>query len=286
MASPPRCAHAIVGGSGTAAITFPEDLDDERVRVLQSSITVTTPFGDTPPLKHVSVSTGDGADREALVAPMHGWRPERSRTDAALALFWTLREAGVRRVVAETGAGSITQNFRPRDLVLPHDFIDVTPQVGGRLDQSHRVLMRSPFCPEVRAAFWRHATAMAADKATRAFDRAVHVATQGPRFETSAEVAAFARMGGDIVGQAVAPEVYLAREIGACYATLAVVLNYAEGVRPSWDYELLEEIVRDDARSVGRLLLEALVDIPETPSCACASARKRVPGSDVLMDTA
>jgi 5'-methylthioadenosine phosphorylase len=289
MPSVPPCAHAIVGGSGTAAIDFPEALGDPRVRVVGEPLVVDTPFGETPPVKRVALVREDGTVREALVARMHGWRPGVDRHTATLALFWLLREAGVRRIIAEAGAGSILQNFRPRDLILPHDVIDLTPQVSGRLDPTHAVVMRAPFCPEIRGAMWEQATRWASDKATRAFDRAVYATSQGMRFETAAEIAAYARLGADIVGQAISPEVYLAREIGACYAAITVVLNYAEGVRPKWDYELIQEILQDDARTMGQLLVEALARTPEVAGCACLSYRKKVASSDpaaAMTDTA
>ena len=289
MPSLPPCAHAIVGGSGTAAIEFPEALGDPRVRVVGDPIMMPTPFGESPPVKRLALTREDGSVREALVARMHGWQRGVDRHSATLALFWLFREAGVRRIIAEAGAGSILQNFRPRDLILPHDVIDLTPQVSGLLDPEHVVVMRAPFCPELRGAMWEQATRWAADKATRAFDRAIYATSQGVRFETAAEIAAYARLGADIVGQAISPEVYLAREIGACYAAITIVLNYAEGVRPKWDYELIQEILQDDARTMGHLLVEALVRTPEVPGCACLSYRKRVASSDpaaAMTDTA
>lgn len=278
----PRCSHAIVGGSGTAAIEFPESLADDRVKVVKELVRIETPYGESPPVKHLAVRLPDGSERDVLAAHMHGWRHNSARHDATLSLFWLFREAGVTRVLAEAGSGSITQHFRPRDLVLPHDVVDFTPSVGGRLDPDAVVMMRDPFCPDIRTAIWEHASAWATDKATRAFNRAVYATGQGPRFETAAEVAAYARLGADIIGQAIAPEVFLAREIGACYAAMTIVLNYAEGVRPHWDFELLQEILAEDARSLGQLLLDALVDVPEEPRCACASYRR----SSVTQDAA
>jgi 5'-methylthioadenosine phosphorylase len=284
----PQCAHAVVGGSGTAAIDFPEALGDDRVRILAGAISIETPFGRSPAVKHIALRMPDGSEREALVARMHGWQHNASRHEAALALFWLFREAGVLRVLAEAGSGSITQHFRPRDLVLPHDLLDFTPSVGGRLDPDAVVLMREPFCPDIRGALWAHASLWAADKATRAFNRAVYATGQGPRFETAAEVTAFARLGADVIGQAIAPEVFLAREIGACYAAMTLVLNYAEGVRPHWDFELLQEILAEDARSLGQLLLDALSDVPENPRCSCAEYRRLPTATDPapMTDTA
>jgi 5'-methylthioadenosine phosphorylase len=284
----PQCSHAIVGGSGTAAIEFPEALGDERVRIIAGAISVKTPFGQSPPVKHIAVRSAGGGEREALVARMHGWQHNATRHEAALALFWLFREAGVRRVVAEAGSGSITQHFRPRDLVLPHDVLDFTPSVGGRLDPDAVVLMREPFCPDIRGALWKYAGMWATDKATRAFNRAVYATGQGPRFETAAEVTGFARLGADVIGQAIAPEVFLAREIGACYAAMTLVLNYAEGVRPHWDFELLQEILAEDARSLGQVLLDALSEVPEEPLCSCVEYRRLPAASDpaAMTDTA
>ena len=60
--------------------------------------------------------------------------------------------------------------------------------------------------------------------------RAVYVATTGPRLETAAEIRKFSLLGGDLVGQTLAPEVFLARELELCYAALTYVVNYAEGL--------------------------------------------------------
>ena len=61
-------------------------------------------------------------------------------------------------------------------------------------------------------------------------DRAVYVATTGPRLETAAEIRKFRLLGGDLVGQTLVPEVFLARELEFCYTALTYVVNYAEGL--------------------------------------------------------
>lgn len=289
MAALPRVTHAVVGGSGTSAIDFPAALRAEGVRIIGTGMSADTPFGQTPPLTHIVVPGPDGAPREALCAAMHGWVPGSDRRTSSLALFWAFREAGVRRILAESGAGSITQNYRPRDLVLPHDVIDLTAQVGGRIDPHWRVIMREPFCPEIRDVLWSGAQGLAADRATRAFSRVIFAATEGVRFETAAEAQAYNRLGAELVGAGICPEVFLAREIGACYAAIVTVLNYAEGVRPRWDYELLEEIVHHDAVSLGTVLVAALGAVPESVGCACASHRKPVASPEraaAMTDTA
>jgi len=225
-------------------------------------------------MEHLLLTTSSGEERPFLFTRLHALLQLRDRRQTVLSLFWALERAGVGRIVAESGAGSITQHFHPRDLVVPHDFIDLTAQLGGHLSPGAVLVMREPFCPDIREALWQRARRFAAEKATRVFNRAVFVAVEGPRYETAAEVAALARLGGDVIGQALAPEVYLAREIGACYGVVQMVLNYAEGVRPEWDFELLRAIVREGAEELGPVALDALESLPAEPGCRCASYRQ------------
>ncbi|HVC23800.1 MAG TPA: hypothetical protein VNH82_10310 [Candidatus Dormibacteraeota bacterium] len=292
QASIPKVTHALLGGSGSGTQGSPEL--EHATRMLNRDVIYSTPFGDTPPMTHFELPLDSGGVRPVLFSrPFAGLggsiaaRPSRDRAEQALALFWVLQRAGVTRVVAESGAASITQHFHPRDLVVPHDFIDFTHQHGGQLEPGAMLVMRDPFCPEIREALWQRARQFAAEKATRAFNRAVHVTVEGPRLETAAEVAALARLGGDVISQSVTPEVYLSREIGACFGSIEMVLHYAEGVRPEWDFELLRAIVREGAEELGRVALDALLALPDESQCACAEHRQMVPGSaDVVAESA
>jgi len=275
----PQANFALLGGAGTGTQGSPEL--EGAVRLLERDMVLSTPFGDSPPITHFEVPLDAGGRRPVLfsrpyaaLAGAMAAIPSHQRAQQVLALFWVLQRAGVTRVVAESGAASITQHFHPRDLVVPHDFIDFTHQHGGQLEPGVILVMRDPFCPEIRGALWQRARQFAADKATRAFNRATHVTVEGPRLETAAEVAALARMGGDIISQSLTPEVYLAREIGACFGSVAMVLNYAEGVRPEWDFELLRAIVREGAEELGRVALDALLVLPDEAQCTCLSHRQ------------
>jgi 5'-methylthioadenosine phosphorylase len=107
----------------------------------------------------------------------------------------------------------------------------------------------------------------------RLFTRGVYVVTEGPRFESPAEVR-FLRTLGDIVGQSFAPEVWLARDIGACYGGVYVVVNYAEGIVEDWDHDELTRIFCEDASLIGGILLAALAELPDEPACSCRDLRK------------
>ncbi len=279
----PAADYALLGGSAPGTQGSPEL--EQRVLPLLRDAVFATPFGDAPPISHFQLPVDEGESRSVLFCrPQAGMaeglvgRPSEQRAQQTLALFWVLQRAGVVRVVSECGVASITQHFHPRDLVVPHDFTDFTRQHAGQLVPGAVLVMRQPFCPEIREVLWQRARKFAAEKATRAFNRAVHVSVEGPRMETAAEVAALARLGGDVISQTVTPEVYLAREIGACFATVAMVVNYAEGVRPEWDFELLRATVREGAEELGSVALDALVALPVERGCACAE-RRRLPGA-------
>lgn len=107
----------------------------------------------------------------------------------------------------------------------------------------------------------------------RLFARGVYVVTEGPRFESPAEIDSLRHLG-DIVGQSFAPEVWMARDIGACYAGIYVVVNYAEGLVRPWEHDELERIFYDDAELIARIHLEALAALALEGGCRCLEYRK------------
>jgi 5'-methylthioadenosine phosphorylase len=114
----------------------------------------------------------------------------------------------------------------------------------------------------------------------------VYVATTGPRLETAAEIRKFRLLGGDLVGQTLGPEVFLARELEFCYVALTYVVNYAEGLldrpyQPGTLFEGLatpEEVARVAAVEAAfpKLLLGLLPALAATPrQCPCPRLLER-----------
>jgi len=111
--------------------------------------------------------------------------------------------------------------------------------------------------------------------------RGVYVCVEGPRHETPAETRKYAAFGGELLGQALAPEVFLAKELQMCYASLCYVGRYAEdgtNYRPFEDGRVLsEEVERQRATSaverMPRLLERFCETLPKTPAiCHCESS--------------
>ena len=212
-----------------------------------------------------------------LTCRMHGWRSGVTRADASRQVFWVLREAGVRRILSEGGVGTVNPLLDPRDFLIPDDYLDMSVRKDVMLDGRYLLVMRDALCSELRTALIEETRKRYTG---RIFDRGIYAVTDGRHFESPAEIAML-KGHADIVGQSLAPEVYLAREIGACYAGLYFVVNYGEGIRP-WSHDTLAQIFYDDAPMIGDILLAAIRSVPAEESvCECRSLRKETLLKDV-----
>ncbi|MDO8736179.1 MAG: MTAP family purine nucleoside phosphorylase [Thermoleophilia bacterium] len=263
----PQAGCAVIGGSGTRGCDFPVDAGT-GARVLEQDLVFETPDGTSPPFILFETAAG----RRCLTVRLHGWRDGVTRGEASRQVFWVLHKAGVSNIISEAGVGSLNPLLDPRDIVIPDDFVDLTTHrdpnmiAGGNL-----LIMRDPVCPALSRALFdaagRHSSV------GRVFGRGTCVVTEGPRFESRAEIRMM-QPHGDIIGQSMCPEVWLARDIGACYAALYIVVNYAEGVVRDWSHEVLKDIFRDDAVIQARILLEAIDAVADSDSCGCGDLRK------------
>ncbi len=205
----------VFGGSG-----FYELLADAR------SVDLPTPYG--PPSAPPMVGSVEGT--EVAFIARHGTNHEfPPHLIPYRANLWAMRELGVGRIIAPTAVGSIYPDFAPGQFVIPDQLIDRT---WGRAHtffegpETHHIPFADPYCPDLRCK---------AAAAVRAVVGVVHegattVVVQGPRFSTRAESAAFADTGWHLLNMTQLPEAALARELGICYANIAVVTDYDVGV--------------------------------------------------------
>ena len=268
----PAASYAVVGGSGTLSSDFPRASTTDDVEILADGLHFTTPYGESPAFRLFSV-----AGRRVLTCRMHGWRSGVTRADASRQVFWVLREAGVTRILSEGGVGTVNPLLDPRDFLIPDDYLDLSVRKDVMLDGRYLLVMRDALCAELRQTLIEETKKRYTG---RVFDRGIYAVTDGRHFESPAEIAMM-QGHADIVGQSLAPEVYLAREIGACYAGLYFVVNYGEGIRP-WSHDTLEQIFYDDAPMIGDILLATIRSVSaEETSCPCRSLRKETLLKDV-----
>lgn len=253
---------AIIGGTGVYDLDF---LSEKK------TTTVSTPFGA------VSLQTGlyqgIGTAFLARHGHDHSVAPHRINYRANL---WALKTLGIQRVLATAAVGSLRRELPPGHLVLVDQFIDFTKQrpltfFEGQDSPVVHTDFTEPYCPELRRYLLESAPA-----GCRLHTRGVYVCTEGPRFETPAEIRLFAQLGGDVVGMTGIPEVVLARELGLCYATIALVTNYGAGLssQPLTHQEVLE-CQQANANNLRSLLQNTLPRLKGNPGCQC---RKANPG--------
>jgi len=244
---------AVIGGSG---LTQLKDL-----RIIRREV-VRTPYGEPS----APMVFGELSGREILFLPRHGAGHTIPPHEVNYrANIWAIREAGVRNVIAVNAVGGVSPEFvTPETIAIPDQIIDYTwgrahTFFAGENKKVEHVDFTGPYCETLRQLVIQAAT-----KAKLPIvPRGTYAATQGPRFESAAEIRRVERDGGDIVGMTGMPEAGLARELELCYASIAMVVNPAAGKTEA--VISLKEIKQFLASGMGkvRALLEAV--IPEVP---------------------
>ncbi|NLI91401.1 MAG: S-methyl-5'-thioadenosine phosphorylase [Peptococcaceae bacterium] len=247
---------ALIGGTGVENLSLAD----------KTEITVDTPYGSVP------LQTGKIGNVEMAFLRRHGSGhtvpPHRINYRGNI---WALRELGVRKILATGAVGSISPEFRTGDIVLVDQFLDFTknrPQTffeGGEQGVLH-VDVSDPYCPELRKNIISGAQTIGLDVK----EGGVYVCTEGPRFETPAEIKMYNILGGHLVGMTGVPEVVLARELGLCYATMALVTNEAAGIskQPLTHSEVIATMNMLGA-TVAKLIESTCRFLKKEQSCYC-----------------
>lgn len=236
---------AIIGGTGLTHL--------KNLEILKREI-VHTPYGEpSGPLLY-----GKLGDIEVMFLPRHGTGhtipPHKINYRANL---WALQENGARQVIAVNAVGGIRDDMAPGTLVIPDQIIDYT---WGRtttffeegLESVVHIDFTEPYCESLRQSLLKTASDTGISEIV---DGGTYAATQGPRLETTAEIDRLERDGCDLVGMTGMPEAALARELEMCYASVAVVANWAAGRGEGViTMEAIEKCLDEGMQRVRRLL--------------------------------
>ena len=214
----------IAGGTGTYFLDLQSALGPHRM------VGITTPYGPAGPIAVPHRFGGNIA-----LASRHGWgRLEVSPPFVnSRANIWAARELGARLILGWNGVGAINLLLEVHDLLVLDRLLDFTKtrRRTWESDEQPRQpwgVTEEPFDERGRRALFEAAR----QTTTRARPVGAYACSEGPRLETAAEIAAWGRLGAEVVGMTLVPEVFLARELGIGWASLAYVTNYATGVEP------------------------------------------------------
>ena len=278
----PQVKTAVIGGSSILGSGFPKEFNG--VELIEDDIVFETPFGPTAPFTRAEIG-----GLEFLFVPFHGVTAKIKNTlpnSAGERVFYVLMRAGVKKIIGTALCGSTNRLLDPADAVVPDGFVDYTTSRAQSLFKSlsekgfevepMTYRLHKPFCSDLSGKL---AEASRRVGFPRVFDRGIVGVAEGPRLESPSEIhVRYVNAGIDVVTMNLVPEVFFAREIGACYAALELVSNYGEGVvSMDWHgrsaFKDFQERWRETA---AKAILGTLERIdPDYDRCGCLTHRWR-----------
>jgi len=253
----------IIGGSGLYDMAEVSD---------RSEVALTTPFGD--PSGPYVIGTLRGKRVAFLARHGAGHRLLPSELNFRANIFG-MKQLGVEFILSASAVGSLKEELRPLDIVIPDQFIDRTrgriSTFFGRGLAAH-VGFAHPFCGRLSAV----ASESGAAAGATVHKGGTYVCMEGPQFSTLAESRLYRSWGADIIGMTNLQEAKLAREAEICYTTIALVTDY-DCWHPDHDSVTVEMIVAtltQNAKTAQAIIANAVGALPFERTCECASALK------------
>lgn len=214
--APHTATIAIIGGSGLYQM---QDLTNKR------SVSIATPYGK--PSDDIVLGELNGVTVAFLTRHGQGHRFTPSKVPYR-ANIYALKTLGVRYIISVSAVGSLREQIKPLDMVVPDQMIDLTKHRASTFFGTGAVAhvsMADPLCPAV-ADILQRAYAQAKVNDGQCHAKATYVCIEGPQFSTRAESHWYRQMQADIIGMTNMPEAKLAREASIAYATLALVTDF------------------------------------------------------------
>ncbi len=251
----------VIGGSGLYDV---EGLTDVR------GVRLTTPFGR--PSDDYIVGTLHG--RRVAFLPRHGKGHRIMPTDINYrANIYGMKKLGVERIISVSAVGSMKEEIRPGDIVIPDQFYDHTKHrcstFFGNGVVAH-VGMAEPVCPHLSEVLARAGISVGAT----VHRGGTYLCMEGPQFSTRAESLTYRKWEVDVIGMTNATEAKLAREAEICYSTIALATDY-----DCWHHseeavtvEAVLEVMRRNIETSKAIIRQAVKEMPEARSCRCGSA--------------
>jgi 5'-methylthioadenosine phosphorylase len=253
----------IIGGSGLYSMPGLTDIREQAL---------STPFGDPSD----SFILGNLEGRKVAFLARHGRGHRLLPSELNFrANIYAMKQLGVERIVSVSAVGSLKEEHKPTDFVVPDQFIDRTflrtSTFFGNGVVGH-VAFGDPVCATVAKA----AVDACAEVGVVGKSGGTYVCMEGPQFSTKAESNLYRSWGADVVGMTNLQEAKLAREAEICYATVAMVTDY-DCWHPDHDSVTVDQIVavlHQNAENAAKVVRATVAALPSERTCACASAAK------------
>jgi 5'-methylthioadenosine phosphorylase len=251
----------IIGGSGLYSMPGFEVVEEANVE---------TPFG-RPSDNYV---LGELAGRRVAFLARHGRGHRLLPSELNFrANIYGMKLLGVERIVSLSAVGSLKEEHRPLDFVIPDQFFDRT---RGRISTFFgdglvaHISFADPVCPELSGVVAEACGSIGVS----AKKGGTYLCMEGPAFSTKAESAVYRSWGMDVIGMTNLQEAKLAREAEICYLTVAMVTDY-DCWHPGHDSVTVKDIIGNlmkNADNACKVVAAAVAAMPRTRSCKCGSA--------------
>jgi 5'-methylthioadenosine phosphorylase len=258
-----RAQIGIIGGSGLYDMADVSDREEVKV---------TTPFGE--PSAAYLLGTLRGKRVAFLARHGGGHRVSPSELNFRANIFG-MKALGVEYILSASAVGSLKEEYRPADIVIPDQFVDRTKgrpsSFFGRGLVGH-VGFAHPFCKILSGIAYESGTRAGAT----VHKGGTYVCMEGPQFSTLAESKLYRSWGMDIIGMTNLQEAKLAREAEICYTTIALVTDY-DCWHPDHDsvtVEMVMSTLAKNAATAQQIIAGAVERLPYERTCECASALK------------
>src|ERR1700738_3848944 len=262
----------IIGGSGLYSMSGLTDTREIRVK---------TPFGD--PSEVIVLGTLEGKRVAFLARHGRGHRILPSELNFR-ANIYALKTIGVERIISVSAVGSLQEQYRPGEFLVPDQFFDrtklrISTFFGGGL-VAH-VTFDKPTCGQV-SAILADASVHCGVKVHR---RGTYVCIEGPQFSTLAEAHVHRQLRFEVIGMTNVTEAKLAREAELCYATMAMITDY-DCWHPEHESVTVTQIIatlNQNAENAQKVLREAVRAMPSERACKCGAALKHALITDLKL---
>ena len=243
-------------------------------QMLQDSkeITVETPYGKTSD----TITVGEFNGKKVAFMPRHGKNHSiPPHLINYCANIWAFKELGITRIISSSAVGSLKEEIKPGNFVLPTQFIDFTKSRRTSFSEEGKVIhisVADPFCPELQEIVSNTAN----NQGISLHRDCTYTCIEGPRFSTKAESKFYKSTGADIIGMTLVPECQLAREAQICYVSIATVTDYdVWAEKPVTAKEVMDTLSKN-VQSTKKLLVALIDNMPDDFStkrkCLCEKA--------------
>jgi len=267
-----QASIGIIGGSGLYAMSGLTDTREVRVK---------TPFGD--PSDALVLGTLEGKRVAFLARHGRGHRILPSEINFQ-ANIYAMKLLGVERIISVSAVGSLKEDLRPGEFLVPDQFFDRTK---GRASTFFgdglvaHVAFAHPTCG--------HLSGVLADacvhEAVKVHRRGTYICIEGPQFSTVAEAEVNRQLRFDVIGMTNLTEAKLAREAEICYATIAMITDY-DCWHPEHESVTASQIIatlNQNAENAQKALRTAVRELPASRSCKCGGALQHALVTDMKL---